>query len=488
LLAIFYENSLLSFKEWGDESETIITSVLLKNSYSLYDQIAESHGPLIFFPGIFIAHLSGYKILGYRIFIAILQLLAILSIYTSPVLIKFNDRIRTFYFIFALSVVLLYYPKFYSHTFLYHNLAGIFLVFILTRYTFPSIANYKLDTRNVIIGNSLIASMPFLGISFIPISFFLFFSSIKKEYFYMAIVTSFIAVILNILFLLFVGSFKGFYVYHIYINTHLAPLFFPSDFYPSSFLGYINNIFHATQKNFSGIVTFAWISLGLLNIAYKERYFAWKYLVNWRCIFVILGLFTLLARGSSNHALPYYYACLTFFSTVKINQFKFYKIGNLIIYCLIFFIILKMSFFFVDDRIKFKQHEISYDTDFSKLVKSYTNSDDKIIAYSWQNFEYLASERLPISGSASYFPVTVAYNKNPILGINIDGCKDIEMYKPKIMLIDKLDFASNYLWSSFGQCIDFQLSRNYIKIVGKPFYIRKDVARKYFDQLDLEIK
>jgi hypothetical protein len=103
LLAVHYQISLFSYKEWGDESETIITSIMMKEGYSLYDEIFESHGPLIFLPGMFIAYLSGFKILGYRIFIAVLQLLAIFSIYTSPLLMRFSKQKRTYYFIFALT-------------------------------------------------------------------------------------------------------------------------------------------------------------------------------------------------------------------------------------------------------------------------------------------------------------------------------------------------------------------------------------------------
>jgi hypothetical protein len=195
---------------------------------------------------------------------------------------------------------------------------------------------------------------------------------------------------------------------------------------------------------------------------------------------------TLLARGSDNHALPYYYACLTFFATLNLDKFKFYKTGNWILGFLIFFIVLKMSFFFNDDKARFKRHLISYDTEFSKIVKSYTDNKDRILAYSWQNFEYLASERLPISGSSSYFPWQVAYNQNPVFGFNIDGCKDIANFLPKVMLVDKANFVSNYDWIFYGQCINNQLEKNYTKITDKPFYLRNDIAKKYFNEINLK--
>jgi len=482
LLLIHYQVSLLSFKEWGDESETIVAANMIKAGYRLYNEIFEPHGPLIFLPGLFLAHFGGLKVLTYRIFIALFQLFAIFSIFNSPLLGRFNQKIRILYFIFASSFLFLYYPKFYSHTFLYQNLTGILLVFILTNYTLPSIANLKIKLRAIIIGNSLIASIPFLGISFIPLSFFLFFASIKREYFKLALIVSFCAFIINVLFIVAIGSIKGFYTFHIYLNTHIVSFFHLSIYYPKNYLDFFYNIFKSSTTNLAGVITLIWLLLFCANIFFKERFFSWKYLINWRSIFLILGLLTILARGSDTHGLPYYYACLVLFSTMNLNKILLPRFCNYLCSFLLIFILLKFVHFFESDRLKFETKRISYDTDFSRIVKSVTEKNDKVIAYSWQNFEYIASDRLPISGAFTYFPWQVKYSESPIFGLNIDGCRDIELLKPKVMLIDKLNVYGMHPWSSYGSCIDNQLKLNYKKVQDKLIYIRKDIAKKYLNQ------
>jgi len=486
LLLFYYQSSLFNYKEWGDESETIVAVNMIKAGYRLYDEVFEPHGPLIFLPGLIIAQFGGLKILSYRIFIALFQLLAIFSIFNSPLLRRFTKKIRAIYFIFASSLLVLYYPKFYSHTFLYQNFAGILLVFILTQFTFPIIANLKIKPQVTFLGNSLIASLPFLGISFIPLSFFLFFASLKREHFKLAFVSTFFAVAMNLLFIVFIGSIKGFYIFHIYLNTHIVSLFHPAIFYPQNLFDFLNNIIRGAITNFAGVITSVWLILVCLNFIFKERFFAFKYFIDWRSFFVVLGLLTLLARGSDFHALPYYYASLALFTTINLNQIKLPKIYSYFCSFLFIFILLKFVHFFEADRLKFLAKDILYDTDFSRVVKSLTDKNDRVIAYSWQTFEYLASERLPISGAFTYFPWQVKYSENPIFGLNIDGCRDIEFFKPKVMLIDKLNVYGMHPWSSYGGCIDRQLMMNYKKVQDKPIYIRNDIAKKHLNEFIFE--
>ena len=486
LLLIHYQFLLLNYREWGDESETIVATNMIKAGYRLYDEVFEPHGPLIFLPGLFIAQFGELKILFYRVFIAIFQLLSIFSIFNSPLLKRFNLKTRMGYFVFVASLLFLYFPKFFSHTFIYQNFAGILLVFILSYYTLPSIANLKIKSNATILGNSLITSLPFLGISFIPLSIFLFLASIRKEYFKLAFISSFFALIINAFFIFIIGSIEGAYTFHIYLNTHIVSLFHSSIHYPTNFIDFIYNIFKGSTTNLAGVFTLIWLILCCSNLILKEVFFAWKYLFNWRCIFVMLGLLTLLARGSDVHGLPYYYACLVLFSTINLNQFKLFKLSNYFFCFLVIFVVLKITLFFESDRLKFESRKISYDTDFSKVVKSLTEKNDRVIAYSWQTFEYLASDRLPISGAFTYFPWQVKYSENPIFGLNIDGCLDIEIFKPKVMLIDKLNVYGKHPWSSYGGCIDRQLMMNYKKVQDKPIYIRNDIAKKLLNEFIFE--
>ena len=120
-------------------------------------------------------------------------------------------------------------------------------------------------------------------------------------------------------------------------------------------------------------------------------------------------------------------------------------------------------------------HQIPRETEFSRIVQQYTQADDKIIAYSFVNYEYIAANRLPASGNFFYLPWQKAYNENPVLGIKIDACEDIANYRPKVMLINKWLVWGVYPWESYGGCIQQILDEQYIKWPNRPYYIRKDL-------------
>jgi len=129
------------------------------------------------------------------------------------------------------------------------------------------------------------------------------------------------------------------------------------------------------------------------------------------------------------------------------------------------------------DRLALKKIHLS--TEFSRLAERVTNKEDKIISYSNQNYEYIVSHRLPASGSFYYLPWVEKYNQNPQYDIVIDGCKDIKLYKPKIMLIDKWIVWDKFSWESYGGCIQNILNEDYIQIYKKPYYLRKDIYSEY---------
>ncbi|MGB9618618.1 MAG: hypothetical protein ACPL7J_14965, partial [Desulfomonilaceae bacterium] len=120
---------------------------------------------------------------------------------------------------------------------------------------------------------------------------------------------------------------------------------------------------------------------------------------------------------------------------------------------------------------------IPTETEFSRLVAEFTGPEDKIIAYSFQNFQYLVSGRLPASGHFFYLPWQEKYNENPKFGISIDACRQIREAAPKVMLIDKWKVWDTYPWDSYAGCIQELLDSNYRQIPDRPYYVRNDLLR-----------
>jgi hypothetical protein len=123
--------------------------------------------------------------------------------------------------------------------------------------------------------------------------------------------------------------------------------------------------------------------------------------------------------------------------------------------------------------------QIPAETEFSRLVQAFTTKDDRIIAYSFQNFQYLASGRLPASGHFFYLPWQEKYSENPKFGVLIDACAQIKESRPKVMLIDKWNVWDKYPWNSYAGCIQNLLDTNYQQVPDRPYYVRKDLIHGF---------
>ena len=137
------------------------------------------------------------------------------------------------------------------------------------------------------------------------------------------------------------------------------------------------------------------------------------------------------------------------------------------------------------DKIRLNSKKIPENTEYALLVKKLTNQDDRIIAYSFQNHQYIFADRLPASGNYFYFPWQEEYNNNPRYGIKLDACQEIKSNKPKLMLIDKMNVNSEYPWESYAQCIQKIIDRDYSQLQGKHYYIRNDLVTS---DLAIEVK
>jgi hypothetical protein len=475
LLAIRYQIKLLNYVEFGDESETIVAAKMIAAGSSLYSQIFNHHGPLTFLPGILLEKIGGFGIIGHRILIVILQIIALLSIYFSPLLN--GNFIKNLYVIVAASIMLLYLPEIFGHMYMYQVLAGLLLIIILAQYTLPSIvSSSQLSTRTVVIGNILIASLPFLAITYTPISVLLFFASLRKNLVSKSSISFIAGIVANIIFLITIGSISGFFAFHIYLNLKVLPL------YNTGSQSALNLILLAFNSATSSIGQFSIFLILFGGISFLTRF---EKTFPWRSIFIGLGIGSLLIRGINFHALPYFYSLLAlpliFFNKKTILP-QHYQLITLI---LISICITKLSLLIPGDRQKLQAKKIPISTEFSQFAQFFTEKNDRIIAYSFQNFQYIAADRLPASGYYFYLPWQEKYNENPKFGISINACKEITEYQPKIMLIDKWKVWDSFTWESYGSCIQKLLDKNYVQWPERPYYIRKDLVT---DDMDIALK
>jgi len=478
LIIIRYQINLLYYKSWEDESETIVAAKLIASGLTLYSEIVSIHGPLSFLPGIIIEKIGSFQVPTHRIFILILELLAFLSVYFSPLLRSRNEKIT--YTALITSSILIYFPKFYGHTYIYQSIAALFIVIIFSQYTLPSICkSNSIENKSIIIGNALIASLPFLAISYIPASILLFLVSAKTKNFkyYLKVLLFFLG--LNIFLAYLIGSLKGLYAFHVYLNTHIMQLYAPN-FYPNNIYQIAINILNALTHNLSGYITCLIFIIFITNTIKNESIFYWRSAFQWRALLIVLMLLSLLIRGSSgSYALPYYYAMLCLPLCMKSSIFNIKSRFRYFLYAILFLCLIKLSLILPADQNNFNKKKLPEVTEFSLLVKHLTEKNDRIIAYTFQNYEYIKSERLPASGNYAYLPWYEKYFEDPIFNIKIDACADIKKTLPKIMLIDKVMVWEKYTWESYGQCINNLILAHYFKVKDRPYYIRNDLIVQY---------
>lgn len=463
-----YQLRLLSFREFGDESETIVAAKMMASGTRMYSEIFNHHGPLTFLPGVFLETLGEFGVRGHRVVIAVLQALSVISIALSPILQSKPQKVVVT--TISAVIMLVYLPPIFGHMYIYQNICGIFLVLILSQYSLVSIYSPdKLNKFRIITGNFLIISLPFLAVTYFPVAFLLFILSFTRRNYKFILLGALLAILFNLLFLISYGSVKGYLAYHFYLNLKVLPEYSGAAPGFSMILTILSTLF-SDLSHFIAIVV---IFVGVLNLASVEKYFPW------RSILLSAGLATLVIRGGGFHGVPFFYAVLPFicFCIFKINMEKISSKIVIVIFILVCGI--KISLLLPGDKFRNFSPKIPTSSEFSRLVSSFTNKNDKILAYSFRNYEYLASDRLPASGYYFYLPWQEKYNQKPILNISIDPCKDIIKSKPKVILMDKWKVWNKFSWEGYGTCVQKIVDRDYFQFPDRPFYLRKDLICNY---------
>ncbi len=471
IFLIIIQISLLNYRPWEDESETIVTARMMADGgLNLYADIFNHHGPLTFFSGYILEFFGDFSISSHRIVIMIFQWVTLFSIYRSPIL---GEKNKLLYLFFILFFIVVFSSKVFGHMYKYQVIMGIISVVVLFQYTLPFIlTNEKLTKKSVVLGNFLITCMPFLAITYLPIAGLLFLSGLRKKDFKYIVIGVASSLIFNIGFLLLKGSIQGFFAYHIYLNFSILTK------YSSGLTIHkmISNVIYYPLKGSFHLFVFQSLLISFFFIARDD-----KSLLKWRTVLLFGGIFSLILRTTGGfHAIPFYYLVIGVSSFVfvryiwpSITSLKYIHIIKLAIATICIFFMTKAF------DIYSTQHRVPKENEFSHLVKKITNKEDKIIVYSFQNSYYLFSNRLPASGYFFLLPWQVEYQKNPKFGIKIDHCEQIKAESPKIMQVNQWNVWDRFPWNDYGTCVQKIMDESYLKVFNRSYYIRKDIA---FDQ------
>lgn len=482
-LVIRYQFKLIDFKEWGDESETIVVAKMMASGMRLYSEIYEPHAPLVYLPSVLLHKFLNLNlgIAGHRIIVIFFQWISLVALYFSP-LLK-SKIISKIYLLISSAFIVIFLPRFYGHTYIFQTFAGLSLLIISAQYSFPSLVSVKLLNKySVALGNFILGCLPFIGISYLPISFLFFLGALRKNYLTLSVIFFGLGISSCLAYLYYFCSWDGFYALHIYLNTKIMPNYY-TNYYPNNLSEILLNIARYSTSNFAGVLSVFFLIFVFLNMYLKQKLFSWKYVLNFRFALMFIGIISLFLRGSGVHGLAYYYAILclpAFFIYLRPIASKYSKSFLSAIFLFLIISSIKMSLLMSRDVNNFKDHKLNNSSEFSRIVKIMTIPTDRIIAYSWQPYEYILSNRLPATASPAYFPWVKYYDEHPIKDIAFNTCQRFNIAKPKVVLIDNKNIRELFPWNTYGECIDDILIKDYL-IIKEHIYLRKDLYLEYIN-------
>lgn len=467
LLLVRYQIALLDYREWGDESETIVGAKMMAAGMSLYGEIFNHHGPLTFLIAYLLEVVGDFGIRGHRVPIAILHWVAIASIRFSPLMT--GAPLRNIVAGIAATIMVVYLPGVHGHAYVYQSLAGLVLAIVLAQYTLPAIADPgRLTPTRIAAGNLLLGALPFVSIIYLPVAMLLFLASCRREHLPRAAAFATIGAAISVAFLAFTGSLPGYFAYHFYLNFSVLPLY-------SGFSGgvtLLKNIYFGLTIDLTVFLTVVFVVSALVSLAVRQEASGFP----WRPVLVALAFASLLVRGGVEvHRLPYYLACIALvvvfpaFARPPGWQFGLFPSLLLAVGCV------KASLLSGHDKQELESNRIPASTEFSRLARAVTTSAEPIIAYTFATHQYIAAGRLPASGHYFYFPWQAKYNEDPRFGIRIDACAQIRATMPKVMYLDK-SIVWGHPWESYAGCVQEIADEHYNQIPGRPHYLRKDLS------------
>lgn len=470
IFALYRAVRLLSYREWGDESETIVAAKMLAHGHRLYDEVFNHHGPLVFLPGFLLEQLGSFSVAGHRVPVVVLQGLAGLAIFSSP-LLRGSPARHLFALFFALVTTVML-PEILGHDGCYQTYAGLFALIVLAQYTLPVIFGLPgLGPRRALLHQTLIWCLPFFSFTYLPASALLALASLRREHLRNALGGLLLASGLNLSFLLGVGSLRGYAALHLYLNTKILPAFMER----GTVADLLENVVNFYTQGFLGAVLLLSLLLFITKAVQRQGLQA-----AWRAPAVAAAVSSFLTRPEAFHTVPFYYAMIAL-ALAHHDDRGAARSGWVTAAwtAAAWVLVAKLALVLGPDGRLLDQRRIPATTEFAGLAQALTNPDDRIIVYSFRNYEYLAAARLPASGSFFFLPWQATYNARPRFGIRVDPCADLQRSRPKLMLLDKWLVWNRFAWDSYGGCIDALAAQHYVQIPGTPYYVRRDLWPRF---------
>ena len=433
------------------------------------------HGPLTFLPGYLLEKLGNFGIAAHRVPIAVMQWLAMAAVYCSPLL---RNRPGKIYFIaIGMSAMLVTLPFFqlYGNAYVYQTIAGIFLTVILAQHTLPALVGggVHASAAGAAVGNFLIGCLPFLAVTYLPAAGLLFLCALRKVTIGKAVLYAGAGVAVNLAFLGWIGSFKGYWAFHFYLNAEIMPLF-NSTQNLSLMFGNLLPFLPPYENLFRSQVAFAAAAGTAILLAHLEGTER-----PWRALLLLAALISLLLRGFAIQGAPFCYAAICL-ATLLLSMRDLSTRQHVAAMSLVGLCALRLASLLVLEPELPRRPE---STTFSRLAKKITEPGDKVIAYSFQNHQYILAERFPASGNFFYLPWQERYNEAPKFGIRTHVCDDIKQARPKLMLINKWKVWGKFPWDSYAGCVQGVIDRDYRQLRTLPIYVRHDYYERALEAL-----
>jgi hypothetical protein len=393
---------------------------------------------------------------------AFFQWLCLAAIFFSPLWAS-RPR-RWFYTGLVAAMMVVYLPGRFGHMYNYQVLAGMMLLAVFAQYSLPAIMRpLSLTRARIVLGNLLLSTLPFLAVTYVPAAGLIFLASLRKDTWKAATTWALIGVAANVAFLAATGSIQGYLAYHFYLNLKVLPLFGGG--------GGLWGFLQAIQRSLLDQPKLSWIVLfSLLAVMRREGFRR-----PWRSLLLAAALMSLLIRGNEFHGLAYFYSCFALPVALAAGDWKWPWQGTPVALYVALAALAEVSLLLPGTFENMHQRQLPETTEFAQFVRAWTEPEDRILAYSFQNYEYLAADRLPASGHFFYLPWQAKYNEKPVLNMKIDPCEDILKYRPKVILLKKEIIGEQFAWDSYAGCVQTVVDENYDPIPGKPFYVRKDL-------------
>jgi hypothetical protein len=461
-LIVTQQYKLINYLVWEDEFETIVASRMMAEGLVLFKEIFNQHGPLTFLISLLLEIIGFNSFNNYRLTIIIIQIAIFISFAFSPIIKHKFTKLMAL--IIVASYILLVTPDLYGHTYTYQNLAGLILMLLLSQFIIPkSFYNTQISDLKTRLFLISLFSLPFLAVTYIPVTFFLFLLIFEFKRIKIYATSLAIALSLNALFITATSSWKGYFVYHYYLNATVL-----SEFYPNQSLGEVPmNLYRSIQPHFI-YFTILLVVAGYLLVKIKKdnRY---KYII------LLLAFASLLIRGVDFQALPFYYAIATLLIVILVkleqHQLRYFSTS-------ILGILAAMSLALFMNQEKINRNQIPQSSDFQQLSEFVTKKNEKVFSYTFKNSEYILADRLPASYDYFYLPAQAEYYKNPILGVENDICEQLKLVAPKVGYFEKYDWSENLKWDVYAACVNELLASEYQNLTFKTLFIRKDLLVK----------